>query len=148
MLVGELEVDDVEAGLGGPVGDVEAAVLVVLAFDLCLARPLYGEGEAAVARVPRVHVEGVVRVGLALLEGVARDLDLAGVANVARADVDLEGGVGDVLAAPLDGDEVLADLLGREGDAGVALGQLLQVAGLLGPARRDDVGGQRAEVVV
>ena len=36
VLVGELEVDDVEAGLGRAVGDVQPAVLVVLAFDLGL----------------------------------------------------------------------------------------------------------------
>ena len=36
VLVGELEVDDVEAGLGRAVRDVQPAVLVVLAFDLGL----------------------------------------------------------------------------------------------------------------
>ena len=38
VLIGELQVDDVEAGLGRLVGDVEGSVLVVLALDLGLAR--------------------------------------------------------------------------------------------------------------
>ena len=41
VLVGELEVDDVEAGLGRAVRDVQPAVLVVLAFDLGLEVGFY-----------------------------------------------------------------------------------------------------------
>ncbi len=52
-----------------------------------------------------------------------------------------------MLSIPLDRHEMLADLLGREGDAGVALGQLLEEAGLFCAGRRHDVGAEGAQIV-
>ena len=60
VLVGKLEVDDVESRLRRLVGDVEGSVLVVFAFDLGLAWTLDGEGEAAVSGILRVDGESVV----------------------------------------------------------------------------------------
>ena len=60
MLVGKLEVDDVESRLRRLVGDIEGSVFVVFAFDLGLARTLDGEREAAVSGVLRVDGESVV----------------------------------------------------------------------------------------
>jgi hypothetical protein len=87
-------------------------------------------------------------VGLALLEGVARDLDLLGVAYLAVGHVDLEGRVGYVLAHPLDRDLVGPGLPGRERHADVAARHLLQEAGLLEAARRRYRRVQRADVRV
>ena len=50
--------------------------LTAYKLQAALAGPLDGEGEPAVAGVPRVDVEGVVRVRLALLQRLARHLDL------------------------------------------------------------------------
>lgn len=148
VVVGELEVHDVVAGLGRLVGDVEGAVLVVLALYLGLARALHGEREPAVAGVAGVDGEGVVRVGLALLEGRPGHLDLLRVADLAVLDVDLEGRVGDVLAHALDRDLVGPGLAGRERHADVAARHLLQEAGLLEAARGRYVRVQRADVGV
>ena len=108
MVVSELEVHDVQPGLGRPVGDVQRAILVILALDLRLAGPLDREGESAVPgsrdrqtqdrlelekrpfmfvtlpRLPGVYVEEVVLVRPPLLESATGGANLAGVSNVAR----------------------------------------------------------------
>ena len=52
-----------------------------------------------------------------------------------------------MLAVALDRDQVLPDLPGREGDAVVAFGQLLEEARLLDARRRDDVSVKRPQIV-
>ena len=49
VVVGKLEVDDVEAGLLGVVGDLQLAVPFVVALDLGLAGALHGEGHATIS---------------------------------------------------------------------------------------------------
>ena len=66
MLVGELDVDVVHAGLGWLVSDAAAAVLVVVALDVGFAWAFDREAQAAVAlrRRRREECQFTARLGL------------------------------------------------------------------------------------
>ena len=49
MFVGELDIDDIVAGLGGSVSDPTRPVLIVLTVNVSLRRPLYRQTQASIA---------------------------------------------------------------------------------------------------
>ena len=49
MFVGELDIDDIVAGLGGSVCDPTRPVLIVLTVNVSLRRPLYRQTQASIA---------------------------------------------------------------------------------------------------
>lgn len=120
VVVRELEIHDVVAGLGGLVGDVQSAVFVILALDLGLTRTLHRERETAEAGVPCVDGKVVLHVGLALLQTGTGDLDLLRVAYLAVLHVDLEGRIRYVLTHSFHAHYVLARFARRERHAHVA----------------------------
>ena len=87
-------------------------------------------------------------VCLSFVQGRSSNVDPAGIADVVRVDHDLERRVLDVLAVALHRHLVLADLAGCEGDAVVALRQLLEETRLLNSGRGHDEGLQGSKVVV
>lgn len=96
--------------------------------------------EIFLTSVPSVNRKSVLLVGLAVFQGLARDLDFLCVAHFSVRDLNFEGRVGDVFAHTFDRDYVLAGLAGSEGHAQIATGHLLQEARFFQAGGRRDRG--------
>ena len=95
MFISKLDIDDIVAGFCGFIRDPAGSVLVVVALNISLGRPLNGQTQTSVSGLLGVHHELIDLIGHALDQTLAADFDLAGIANLTLAHEDLEGRVGD-----------------------------------------------------
>lgn len=138
MVVRELEIHNIEARLGGSVGNLKDALSHVLALDVRLARTFQGQPKTAEAGLLRVHKKLIGHLCFRLLQGATGNLDFGRIPNLSFQHIDHERTARDVLLASTHIDKVLATFPWRERDAQIAIGQLLYDARLFRTARRDN----------
>lgn len=147
MMVGELDVGDVEAGLARFVGDSDTRSLVGV-LQVHLRRSLDRHREATVARLLGVDQDLVQLARLALLQARARQPHILGIANVAIEHVDLERRAVDHVAQLFDDHTVLATLARRERNAQLVVVQPFEEARLLQARGRHNAGVQQFGVLL
>lgn len=148
VMVGKLDVQNVQARFSGLVGDQKCSIALLLVSNLRLAWALHTETQATVARFFGVDQNFVLLVRLALLEPRSRNAYIASIANISIQNVDQERTSTDVGTLLLDIDMMLATLSRGERYSQLVVVDLLQEDWLLQAAWSDDAGVEKLDILL